>query len=460
MEPNFSSLVPPLVAIFLAVWTRQVYLSLFFGIFAGYTILAGWNPFVGFGDSLEGLLLVFESHSNSSVIIFSVLMGVLITYTQASGGVTGFINWIESKNLIKSRRSAGLLAWALGVVIFVETNITILVTGTVCRPIFDRYKISREKLAYIVDSTSAPVCVMIPLNAWGAFVIGLLVEQGIEHPVSVFVKSIPLNFYAIIALLLVVVTVMSQKEIGPMKAAEERAKNSINPVAEAPKESSDEMKNPRAVNMLLPIGVMVGMMPVGLYITGDGNIMNGEGSASVLLAVMTAIFVAAGLYKVQGVMNLEGLSRNFVTGARALLPMAILMMLAFAIGDLTVKMGTGVYVAGVIGPWLNPILIPALLFLVSAAISFSTGTSWGTFAIMIPIAVPLVSSVGGALPLSLAAVLGGGVFGDHCSPISDTTIISSLVSMTDHIEHVKTQLPYALVAAAATTLFFIIAAAI
>ena len=201
-------------------------------------------------------------------------------------------------------------------------------------------------------------------------------------------------------------------------------------------------------------------MPVGLYITGDGNIMNGEGSASVLLAVMTAIFVAAGLYKVQGVMNLEGLSRNFVSGARALLPMAILMMLAFAIGDLTVKMGTGVYVAGVIGPWLNPILIPALLFLVSAAISFSTGTSWGTFAIMIPIAVPLVSSVGGALPLSLAAVLGGGVFGDHCSPISDTTIISSLVSMTDHIEHVKTQLPYALVAAAATTLFFIIAAAI
>jgi len=194
MEPGFSSLIPPLAAIFLAIWTRQVYLSLFFGIFAGYTILAGWNPFVGFADSLEGLLLVFGSHSNSSVIIFSVLMGVLITYTQTSGGVRGFINWIERRDLIKSRRSAGILAWAIGMVIFVETNITILVTGTVCRPIFDRYKISREKLAYIVDSTSAPVCVMIPLNAWGAFVIGLLVEQGIESPVSVFVKSIPLNF--------------------------------------------------------------------------------------------------------------------------------------------------------------------------------------------------------------------------------------------------------------------------
>ena len=201
-------------------------------------------------------------------------------------------------------------------------------------------------------------------------------------------------------------------------------------------------------------------MPVGLYITGDGDIMNGAGSASVLLAVMTAIFVAAGLYRAQGIMRLEDLSRNFVTGARTLLPMAILMMLAFAIGNLTVKMDTGVYIAGVVGPWLSPTFIPALLFLVSAVISFSTGTSWGTFAIMIPIAVPLVSSVGGAFPLSLAAVLGGGVFGDHCSPISDTTIISSLASMTDHIEHVKTQLPYALVAAAATTLFFILAAAV
>ena len=460
MEPDFSSLIPPLAAIFLAVWTRQVYLSLFLGIFAGYTILAGWNPFVGFGDSLEGLLLVFGSHSNSSVIIFSVLIGVLIIYTQASGGVTGFINWIERRNLIRSRRSAGLLAWAIGMVIFVETNITILVTGTVCRPIFDRYKISREKLAYIVDSTSAPVCVMIPLNAWGSFVIGLLVEQGIESPVSVFVRSIPLNFYAIIALLLVVITVVSQKEIGPMKIAEQRVQGSDNSVEEVKKESGDVTINPRAINMLLPVAVMVGMMPIGLYITGDGDIMKGAGSASVLLAVMTAIFVAAGLYRIQGVMKLQELSKNFVAGGRSLLPMAILMMLAFAIGNLTDKMGTGEYVAGAVGSWLNPILIPALLFLVSAAISFSTGTSWGTFAIMIPIAVPLVNSIGSTLPLSLAAVLGGGVFGDHCSPISDTTIISSLASMTDHIEHVKTQLPYAMVAAVTTTLFFIIAAAV
>ena len=460
MEPNFLSLVPPLVAIFLAVWTRQVYLSLFLGIFAGYTILGGWNPLVGFGDSLEGLRLVFGSHSNSSVIIFSVLMGVLITYTKESGGVKGFINWIENKNLIKSRRSAGLLAWVLGVVIFVESNISILVTGTVCRPVFDRYKISREKLAYIIDSTSAPICVMIPLNAWGAFVIGLLVEQGVEQPVSVFVKSIPLNFYALIALLFVVVTIISQKEIGPLKAAEERVKNSDISDEEQKSGSTADSIKPRAINMILPIAVMVVMMPVGLYITGEGDIMNGQGSASVLLAVMTAIFVAAGLYRVQGVMDLKALSKHFVTGARTLLPMAILMMLAFAIGDLTDLMGTGVYVAGVVGSWLNPIFIPALLFLVSAAISFSTGTSWGTFAIMIPIAVPLVSSVGGVLPLSLAAVLGGGVFGDHCSPISDTTIISSLASMTDHIDHVKTQLPYALIAAAGTTLFFIIAAAV
>ena len=204
---------------------------------------------------------------------------------------------------------------------------------------------------------------------------------------------------------------------------------------------------------------MVLMMPVGLYVTGEGDLLNGSGSKSVLLAVITAVFLAAVLYRVQGIMKLPELSSKFIEGGRALMPMAIIMMLAFAIGNLTNEMGTGNYVAKVVGSSVSYILIPPILFLVSSVISFSTGTSWGTFAIMIPIAIPLVMQTGGALPLALAAVLGGGVFGDHCSPISDTTIISSLASMSDHIEHVKTQIPYALLAGAATTLLLTISAA-
>jgi len=466
IDLGFSSLIPPLVAIGFAIWTRQVYLSLFLGLLVGYTILAGWNPLVGFGDSLDALLRVFESESNSAVIMFSVLMGVLINYTQSSGGVQGFVQWLDNNKFVNSRRSAGFLAWGIGMVVFVETNITCLVTGTVCRPVFDRHKISREKLAYIVDSTSSPVCVMIPLNAWGAFIIGLLSEQGVESPVKVFMQSIPFNFYAILALLLVVVVIVLQRDIGPMRDAEKRAMESTNEDNEYPSSSPQlgssveiiEGATPKAINMILPIVTMVFMMPIGLYITGDGDIMQGSGSKSVLLAVTTAVFLAAVLYRLQGIMNLQDLSSRFIEGSRSLIPMAIIMMLAFAIGNLTTEMGTGIYVAKVIGSSVSYIFIPPILFIVASLISFSTGTSWGTFAIMIPIAVPLVLQTGGALPLALAAVLSGGIFGDHCSPISDTTIISSLASMSDHIEHVKTQLPYALIAGGTTTLLFAIAA--
>jgi len=465
-ELGFSSLLPPLVAIGFAMWTRQVYLSLFLGLLVGYTILAGWNPIVGFGDSLEALLRVFQSESNSAVIIFSVLMGVLINFTQSSGGVQGFVQWLEKRGFANSKRSAGLMAWAIGMVIFVETNITCLITGTVCRPVFDKHKISREKLAYIVDSTSSPVCIMIPLNAWGAFIVGLLAEQGIEAPVKLFVQSIPFNFYAILSLILVVGVIITQRDIGPMKDAEIRAID-LKDDEDKYRSSTSELGNievvkgvtPKARNMIIPIATMVLMMPVGLYVTGGGDLLNGSGSKSVLLAVITAVFLAAVLYRVQGIMKLPELSSKFIEGSRALMPMAIIMMLAFAIGNLTNEMGTGTYVAKVVGSSVSYILIPPILFLVSSVISFSTGTSWGTFAIMIPIAVPLVIQTGGALPLAIAAVLGGGVFGDHCSPISDTTIISSLASMSDHIEHVKTQLPYALLAGAATTLLLTISAA-
>jgi Na+/H+ antiporter NhaC len=408
---------------------------------------------------------VFKDEDNTRVILFSGLVGAIITFTQYSGGMKGFINWVVGKGLVRTRKSAGLLAWFLGFIIFIEANICVLVSGAVARPIFDKLKISREKLSYILDSTSAPKCILIPLNAWGAFVIGLLVIQGVENPVRVLISSMPFNFYAILALLLVLITVLTGRDFGPMKKAEHRVRvenkllrDGAEPLisAEVVQMEAKEGIPPRALNMILPVVTMVVMMPVVLLITGKGNLMEGSGSASVLWAVIAGLTVGAVAYRAQGIMKVKEITDIFMKGVGGLIPLASLMILAFAIGDICDALGTGPFVAQAAKSTLNPGVIPAVVFLVSCFIAFSTGTSWGTFAIMIPIAVPMINIIGLHPGLIIAAVLGGGVFGDHCSPISDTTIISSMASATDHIDHVRTQLPYALTAAGFSLLLFII----
>ncbi len=200
---GWLSILPPVLAILLAIKTKHVYISLLFGIWMGWTILSGGDPLTGIILTVNGLVGVFQDADNTRVILFSAMIGAIITFTQYSGGVQGFINWIVGKGIIQSRKSAGILAWILGVVIFIESSICVLVSGAVSRPIFDKVKSSREKLAYILDSTSAPKCILIPLNAWGAFVLGLLATQGVEEPVRLFISSIPFNFYALLALALV-----------------------------------------------------------------------------------------------------------------------------------------------------------------------------------------------------------------------------------------------------------------
>jgi tetracycline resistance efflux pump len=462
---GWLSILPPLLAIFLAIKTKHVYISLVLGIWLGWTIIHSWNPVSGLIDTLGALVDVFKDEENTRVILFSGLVGAIITFTQYSGGMKGFINWVVGKGLVRTRKSAGLLAWFLGFIIFIEANICVLVSGAVTRPIFDKLKISREKLSYILDSTSAPKCILIPLNAWGAFVIGLLVIQGVENPVRVLISSMPFNFYAIFALLIVLIVVVTEKDFGPMKKAEHRvrAENKLLRDGAEPLISTEvvtmEAKEgipPRALNMILPVVTMVVMMPVVLLITGKGNLMEGSGSASVLWAVIAGLVVGAVAYRAQGIMKVKEITDIFMKGVGGLIPLASLMILAFAIGDICDALGTGPFVAQAAKSTLNPGVIPTVIFLVSCFIAFSTGTSWGTFAIMIPIAVPMINIIGLHPGLIIAAVLGGGVFGDHCSPISDTTIISSMASATDHIDHVRTQLPYALTAAGFSLLLFII----
>jgi tetracycline resistance efflux pump len=454
IEPGWLALLPPLLAIALAIWTRQVYLSLAAGVWLGATILAGWNPVAGIGGGIERLVQVFADAGNTRVILFTMVIGALIATVEASGGVRGFVAWIERHSLVAGPRGARVLAFVVGVVIFIESNITVLVSGAVARPLFDRYRVSREKLAYLIDSTSAPICVLVPLNAWGAYILALLAGVGVANPLGVMVGAIPLNVYALAAVVLAGTVAVTGLSLGGMKRAEARtaggellwadAKPLLDPSVLSPEPTT--RIPPRAVNMLLPIAVMVVAMPLGLLVTGDGDLRAGSGSTSVLWAVAAALAVAWLLLLAQRGSTVDELTRTALTGAGGLVPMALVLVLALALGGVAREMGAGPYVAGLTAGRVPPVAFVPLVFLTGAFIAFSTGTSWGTFAIMIPIVVPAAAASGLPLEPFLAAALAGGIFGDHASPISDTTIVASMAAATDHIDHVRTQLPYALLA--------------
>lgn len=467
MEFGWLSVIPPLFAILLAIKTRQVFLSLFLGIVVGWIIISGGNVLKGFELSIQSVVDVFKDAGNTRVVIFCTLVGALISLTQANGGVQGFVDFIQKKNIVSSRRRASVFSFFVGCVVFIESSISCLVTGTIFHPIFEKFKISREKLAYICDTTSSPICILIPLNAWGAYVVSLLEKEsafaGMNDPVSLFLSTIPLNFYALLSVLFAGFIAFSYKDFGAMKKAERRSEETGKTISDGavPMIAEDVASlkpkkgiQHKSLNMVIPIAVMIVMMPLSLHITGNGNFTSGSGSTAVLWSVLAAIVVAGSISLIQRILNLKEVMDYTLKGISGLVPLAILMVLAFSIGETCRTLGTGIYVASLSKDFLSPSVIAPILFITSAFISFSTGTSWGTFAIMIPIAVPTAVYADASLPLSLAAVLSGSVFGDHCSPISDTTIVSSMASACDHIDHVRTQLPYALSMATLAALLF------
>jgi tetracycline resistance efflux pump len=453
-NPDWVSILPPVLAIVLAIWTRQVYLSLAAGVWVGATIALGWNPLAGLAGALERIVGVFADAGNTRVILFTMVIGALIATVEWSGGVRGFVAWIERRRMVAGPRGARLLAFVVGVVIFIESNITVLVSGAVSRPLFDRYRVSREKLAYLIDSTSAPMCVLVPLNAWGAYILALLAGLGVQDALGVMVRAIPMNLYALGAVTLAGVVAVTGLSLGGMRRAEERtragallsegAKPMLDPGVLSP-EPTDRIP-PRAVNMLVPIGVMVAAMPLGMLVTGGGDIRAGSGSTSVLWAVTAGLAAAWILLLAQRGATIDELTRRGLTGAGGLVPMALVLVLALALAGVARELGTGPFIAELVAGRLAPAVFLPLVFLAAAGIAFSTGTSWGTFAIMVPIAVPAAIASGLPPEPFLAAALSGGIFGDHTSPISDTTIVSSMAAATDHIDHVRTQLPYALLA--------------
>jgi len=462
---GWLSILPPIVAIALAIKTREVYISLGLFVWLGWTILNSWNPILGLVQGVNVFLDAVTSPGNARTLLFSALIGAIITLTQASGGMEGFIKWVEEKRLGKSQRTVRMFGIGTSMVLFLESNFGLLVAGSVSRPLFDRAKISREKLAYILDATCAPKQLLIPINAWGAYIVALLAAQSVPEPNRVLLSALTLNFYAIFALVLVFFVGMTDWNIGPMREAERRVREEGKLLRDGaePMVSSDvsmlaakEGVPLRAINMLLPIIAMVATVPYVLWLTGDGVILNGSGSDAVLWGVIVGILLGAVMYRAQGIMTLREVTDYTIKGIQGLTPVVIVLALAFGIATTQQALGTGVWLAQVAEANVNPGFVPAILFILACIMAFSTGTSWGTFAIMIPIVVPMASLLDLHLGLTLAAALGGGIFGDHCSPISDSTIVASMASATDHIDHVRTQLPYALIAASGALVLFLI----
>ena len=463
-DPVWTSVIPPLLAIGLAIATRQVILSLSIGLWMGAWLLGSGNPLAAIPQAIDAVINVFTDPGDTRVLVFTLVIGGLIATIEKLGGVRGFIHLLQEKKWVTGPGRAQWLAFGTGVVVFIESNITLLIAGAISRPLFDRYRVSREKLAYIIDATSAPICVLIPLNAWGAVIVSLLASSGIENPIDVFIGAILLNFYAIFAVLVCALVIWSDFDIGPMRAAQKRTMEgrflwpNATPMVDPSLIEAGQSRQPQdsAKLMLLPVLALVLSMPLGLYVTGEGDLTAGSGSTSVLWAVLIALGVAWAIVLGSRRATLETLMQLFLKGAGGLLPVAMILLFSLALGDVANALGTGVFVAQHAQETIPSALLLPLLFLLSAFIAFSIGSSWGTFAIMIPLAMQIVAALDMNASVFLAAVLSGAVFGDHASPISDTTVVASMAAATDHIDHVRTQLPYALISAGLATVAFFV----
>jgi len=463
-DPVWTSVIPPLLAIGLAIATRQVILSLSIGLWMGAWLLGSGNPLAAIPQAIDAVINVFTDPGDTRVLVFTLVIGGLIATIEKLGGVRGFIHLLQEKKWVTGPGRAQWLAFGTGVVVFIESNITLLIAGAISRPLFDRYSVSREKLAYIIDATSAPICVLIPLNAWGAVIVSLLASSGIENPIDVFIGAILLNFYAIFAVLVCALVIWSDFDIGPMRAAQKRTMEgrflwpNATPMVDPSLIEAGQSRQPQdsAKLMLLPVLALVLSMPLGLYVTGEGDLTAGSGSTSVLWAVLIALGVAWAIVLGSRRATLETLMQLFLKGAGGLLPVAMILLFSLALGDVANALGTGVFVAQLAQETIPSALLLPLLFLLSAFIAFSIGSSWGTFAIMIPLAMQIVAALDMNASVFLAAVLSGAVFGDHASPISDTTVVASMAAATDHIDHVRTQLPYALISAGLATVAFFV----
>lgn len=475
---TWISIVPPLIAIGTALLLRQVIPAVFLGIWMGAWIIHDFS-FSGLGlgllESVQIYILsALADPDHASIIVFTLMIGGLVGVISANGGMLGIVNWMTG--YISTRKSAQAGAGLLGLGIFFDDYANSLIVGNTLRPITDRLKISREKLAYIVDSTSAPVSAIAFVTTWIGYEVGLIgasiktLEGFTLNAYEVFLSSIPYSFYPLLALFFMFLISLSGRDFGPMLKAEKAAlqdRNTSNDQAPVKHSDFDEElaaltpdpeKPQRAINALIPILTLIAGVVSGLWITGEGDslraiIGSADSYKALIWASFTAVVVSILLSTSQGILNLESAINAWFKGIKSMLMAMIILILAWALASITEQLDTAGFLIQALGDWLPASLLPALVFLLSAATAFATGSSWGTMGILVPLVLPLTWAVTPQsgdpsdmiiLYSSVSSILAGAVWGDHCSPISDTTILSASASGCNHIAHVQTQLPYAL----------------
>lgn len=449
---GFWTLLPPIVAIFIAVWKRNAILALSVGILLTWLLNAELNVVIAAQDTFVNLWKVVSSDGNRRIIIFSLLIGSLLALMKQSGGVNAFIERLAQKRLVTNKRQASLLPSFIGTSIFTDTNLSMFTAGIASQNLFDKYGMSRARLAFILDSTCSPISILLLVNGWGAYVLGLLDGYQLSDTVGVLIDTIFYNFYPIIILIMVYYTAISTRVFGPMKHSQ--------PLKVSNNETNNEPMlaniTTKARYLVIPlVGICVITIALLLY-SGNGDIRKGSGSWSVMWAVISCYLILVTMLLKDRVFDIKKIVTISVNGMKDLMPVVIILVLSFSFGDAVKAFGTGTFVSELLGNDFPVILIAPLLFITAGVMAFATGTSWGTFAVLIPIALPLAATTGLEPAFLVAAVLGGGIFGDHSSPISDSTIVASMASGCDHIEHVKTQLPYNLVAGVVTIIGYIL----
>ncbi|MCI8797809.1 MAG: Na+/H+ antiporter NhaC family protein [Dorea sp.] len=468
MYASFWSLIPPIVAIALALITKEVYSSLFVGILIGGIFYSGF----AFETTVthvfqDGIVGVLSDSYNVGILVFLVVLGIMVCLMNKAGGSAAFGRWASEH--ITSRAGAQLATILLGVLIFIDDYFNCLTVGSVMRPVTDKHNISRAKLSYLIDATAAPVCIIAPISSWAAAVTGFV--EG-EDGFSIFIRAIPYNYYAILTIVMMITIVVLKIDYGPMKLHEKNAlSGDLYTTPDRPYANAEEDINERkgtVLDLVFPIVVLIiscviGMIYTGGFFEGAGFIeafSNSDASVGLMLGSFFALVITIAFYAVRKVLKFSESMACVPDGFKAMVPAILILTFAWTLKAMTDSLGAAEYVAGIMdsaaGGLVN--LLPAIIFLVGCFLAFATGTSWGTFGILIPIVVAVFAGTNETMMIiSISACMAGAVCGDHCSPISDTTIMASAGAQSNHVNHVTTQLPYAITVAAVSFVTYVIA---
>ncbi|MCI8616147.1 MAG: Na+/H+ antiporter NhaC family protein [Lachnospiraceae bacterium] len=467
MYATFWALVPPIVAIVLALITKEVYSSLFVGILVGGLFYSGFD-FEGTFTHIfnDGFVAVLSDSYNVGILIFLVILGAMVSLMNRAGGSAAFGHFAKQK--IKNRAGAQLATVALGVLIFIDDYFNCLTVGSVMKPVTDEHRISRAKLAYLIDATAAPICIIAPISSWAAAVSGFV--EG-EDGFSIFIRAIPYNYYALLTLVMMIAIILLNIDFGSMMTHEKNAlKGDLFTSGKAASKAENIPVNSRekVIDLVIPIvtliiSCVIGMIYTGGFFQGESFVAafsNSDASVGLALGSIFAIIITIIIYLIRRVLTFSECMDCLPEGFKAMVPAILILTFAWTLKAMTDSLGAAKFVAAAMEGSAMGLMnfLPAIIFLVGCFLAFSTGTSWGTFGILIPIVVAVFANSNPQLMIiSISACMAGAVCGDHCSPISDTTIMASAGAQCDHVNHVTTQLPYALLAAAVSFITYIIA---